>query len=267
MKKRTRKNPERTLTLVTPVSADPRVSRSESSGSFTIVGVGASAGGLEAIQELLRHLPSDTGMAFVLVQHLDPDRPSQLAEILGRSTGMIVQEAQDGQTVHRDRVYIIPPNRSLRIEKGVLRVSAREAPVRGTQLPIDSFFHSLANDQQTCAIGVILSGSATDGSQGLRAIKAQGGITFAQDGTAKFDSMPRSAVAVGAVDYVLPPNEIAAELVRLSRHSYLVRPADDESDPPVSVQGALRKIFSLIHSSHVGDWNQQAKHPSRRPDS
>lgn len=234
-------------------SRAPKI-RAASGERFTVVGIGASAGGLEAFQELLRHLPSDTGMAFVFIQHLHPEHSSQLAEILGRSTRMIVQEAMDGLKVHPNRLYIISPNTSLRIETGVLRVDPREAPIRGVQLPIDAFFHSLANDQQTCAIGVVLSGSATDGSQGLRSIKAQGGITFAQDSTARFDSMPRSAVAVGAVDYVLPPNEIAAELVRLARHSYVVLPVDDQTKPSSSTREVLGKIFSLLQGSHDVDF-------------
>ncbi|HVT37591.1 MAG TPA: chemotaxis protein CheB [Gemmatimonadaceae bacterium] len=184
-----------------------------------MVGVGASAGGLEAFTELLSALPSDTGLAFVLVQHLDPVHESALTHLLARATTMPVQEVTNNLRVEIDQVYIIPPNKSLRIVEGVLKLSPRE--VSGGARTIDFFLKSLAEGQQERAIGVILSGTATDGTLGLEAIKAAGGITFAQDDSAKYDSMPRSAVAAGCVDFTLSPRNIAGELARVARHPYV----------------------------------------------
>ncbi len=173
------------------------------SKSFPIVGVGASAGGLEALSELLTHLPTQTGMAFVLIQHLDPTHSSQLSDLMSRVTKMSVSEARDGMVVEPDHVYVIPPNTSLAILDGVLAVTPR---VRDHHAPIDFFFQALSRNQNNTAIGVVLSGTGTDGTLGLRAIKAEGGITFAQDTqSAVFGGMPHSAIASGNVDFVLPP--------------------------------------------------------------
>jgi two-component system CheB/CheR fusion protein len=149
-------------------------------GSFVVVGVGASAGGLEAFTQLLTHLPVSTGMAFVMVMRLDPTHESILTELLAKATRMPVSEIQDGVAVAPDHVYVIPRNTSMAIEGGVLRLRPRQEG-RAKYRPIDSFLQSLAEDQNTRAIGVILSGTATDGTLGLEAIKDEGGITFAQD--------------------------------------------------------------------------------------
>src|SRR6516164_10963367 len=189
--------------------------------SVPVVGVGASAGGLEAFTQMLRALPVDTGMAFVLVQHLAPTHASMLTEILSRATSMPVREAQDQMPVEPNHVYVIPPGTNMVISQGVLRLSPR-TETRGQHRPIDPFFRSLAEDQGHKAIGVILSGTATDGTLGLETIKAEGGITFAQEPkSAQYDSMPRSAVAAGCVDFVLTPEEIAQELARINRHPYV----------------------------------------------
>src|SRR5215510_9020617 len=148
--------------------------------TFPVVGIGASAGGLEAFRQLLEHLPTDTGMAFVLVQHLDPKRESILAELLSKATKMSVKEVKDGMRVEPDCVYVIPRNTNMTIENGALRLSTREAPP-GQHRPIDHFLRSLAVEKRGRAIGVILSGTASDGTRGLEAIKAGGGTTFAQD--------------------------------------------------------------------------------------
>jgi PAS domain S-box-containing protein len=185
---------------------------------FPIVGVGASAGGLEAFTLLLKHLPVNTGMGFVLVQHLDPLHESALTELLSRATSMVVKEVTDRLQVEPDCVYVIPPNTRMEIKRGTLMLQPRDEPTRGPPHSIDFFFESLAADQCAHAIGVVLSGSASDGTLGLEAIKAEGGITFAQDASAKFDSMPRNAIAAGCVDYVLPPEGIAKELTRIGKH-------------------------------------------------
>ncbi|HKB90960.1 MAG TPA: chemotaxis protein CheB, partial [Opitutaceae bacterium] len=196
-------------------------------GDFPIVGVGASAGGLEAFSELLTHLPADTGMGFVLVQHLDPNQKSSLTELLAKSSRMPVEEITADIVVQPNHVYVIPPNRDLTIADGTLRVHPR-VRVRGAARAIDLFFESLAADMQQRAIGVILSGLASDGTHGLEAIKAEGGITFAQDESAKHNSMPRSAAAAGCVDFVLDPAGMAEELMRIASHPYVHGVAIDE---------------------------------------
>ena len=186
---------------------------------FLVVGVGASAGGLEAYTRLLKSLPADSGMAFVLVQHLAPAHDSALAGILARATSMKVTEVTDACGVETNHVYVIPPDRDMVLSNGTLQLSPRVG--HGLQHPIDVFFRSLAREQRNRAIGVVLSGNATDGTLGLEEIKAEGGITFAQDHTAQFEGMPRSAFVSGCVDFVLPPEAIAHELARIAAHPFV----------------------------------------------
>lgn len=168
--------------------------------TFPVVGVGASAGGLEAFTKLLKNLPADTGMAFVLVQHLDPKHVSLLPELLARATAMPVVEISDGTRITPNHVYVMPPNYSLAMLHGVLHLMPRPNEY-GKHLPIDDFLRSLAEDRQSNAIGVILSGTASDGTLGMKAIKSEGGITFAQsEESAEYDGMPHSAIAAGHVD-------------------------------------------------------------------
>lgn len=188
---------------------------------FPIVGVGASAGGLEAFTLLLKHLPANTGMAMVLVQHLDPQHESALTSILSRITKIPISEVLDNMRVEPNHIYVIPPNSNMSIVNGVLMLEPRVAD-RTANYSINYFLKSLALDQNSRAIGVILSGSATDGTIGLEAIKEEGGITFAQDDSAKYESMPRSAIGTGCVDFVLPPEKIAAELARLASNPYVL---------------------------------------------
>ncbi|MGH7959240.1 MAG: chemotaxis protein CheB, partial [Opitutaceae bacterium] len=187
---------------------------------FPIVGIGASAGGLEAFTRLLQHLPVDTGMGFVLVQHLDPQHESALTHLLARATTMPVREVTHNLRVERNHVYVIPPNVDMAIARGVLKLQPRPQD-RAPHRSVDFFFESLAQDQRERAIGVILSGTASDGTVGLESIKAEGGITFAQDDSAKYDSMPRSAITAGCVDFVLSPERIAKELVRIAKHPFV----------------------------------------------
>jgi PAS domain S-box-containing protein len=185
--------------------------------SFPVVGIGASAGGLEAFRQLLDHLPNDTGMAFVFVQHLDPARESILAELPSRATEMPVKEVKHGMRLEPNCVYVIPSNTNMAIANGALRLAPSEE-TRAGRCSIDYFMRSLAEEKRDRAVGVILSGTASDGTLGLEAIKAEGGITFAQDeGTVKYDGMPYSAINAGCVDFVLPPERIAEELARLAR--------------------------------------------------
>src|SRR5260370_19170189 len=221
-------------------------------GRFPIVGVGGSAGGLEAVERLLRHLPENTGMAFVIVQPLDPNHESRLTEILSRATSMPVAEAQNGERVEQTRVYIIPPNKGRTIRDRVLHLGSREDPA-GKYLPVDSFFRSLAAELKNKAIGVILSGTASDGSMGVSAIKGQGGITYAQNAArAKYYGMPQSAIASGNVDFVLPPEDIARYLTKIGRHPYIKLPDVEEIEEPLvspEKDGELGQLFHLLKKS------------------
>jgi two-component system CheB/CheR fusion protein len=214
-----------------------------------VVGIGASAGGIEAFTQLLSHLPIDTGMAFVLVQHLAPHQESMLSVILSRTTRMPVTEVQDGMKVEPNHVYVIPPNAKMTIADGTLRLMPREQ-VRGQFMSVDAFFLSLAENRGDKAIGVVLSGGDADGARGLEEIKAAGGITFAQsEDTAKVSSMPSTAAATGQVDFILPPQAIAEELAKISRHPYVTRPAPArivEEQP--NGEDALTTIFSLLRT-------------------
>jgi two-component system, chemotaxis family, CheB/CheR fusion protein len=232
--------------------------------NFPIVGVAASAGGLEAFTQMLGHLPVDTGMAFVLIQHLSPDHQSLLSEILARVTKMVVREAQNGMRIEPNQVYVIPPNVKMVLEDGVLRLLPREK-IFGKYMPGDAFLTSLAVDSLSerqgqrghQAIAVVLSGGDGDGALGLTAIKAAGGVTFAQgENTAKFDSMPNAAVATGNVDFVLTPEKIAQELVKLSQNPLWVNPEplispDRTTTPP----DALITIFLLLKSATGVDFS------------
>lgn len=218
--------------------------------AFPVVGIGASAGGLEAFTQVLEFLPADTGMAFVLVQHLAPTHESMLTELLSRATKMPVAEVRDGVKAEPDHIYVIPPNTNMAILHGVLHLMPRPA-TPGHHMPIDYFFRSLADDQKSKSIGVILSGTASDGALGLKAIKAEGGITFAQDEkTAKYDGMPRSAVAAGYVDLVLSPEKIAKELARLGRHPYVNHIKIENVTELISEGGDdFNKILILLRSA------------------
>ncbi|MCC5660765.1 PAS domain-containing protein [Nostoc sp. XA010] len=223
---------------------------------FPVVGIAASAGGLEAFTELLKYLLTDTGMAFVLIQHLDPNHKSLLSEILARETQMPVTEVQDGVSVEPNKVYIIPPNTKMILSNGVLQLTPREK-VGGKYMPADAFFTSLAADRGNKAIAVVLSGADGDGSLGLKAIKAAGGVTFAQcEDTAKFDSMPNTAVATGNVDFILPPEKIADELVNLSRNAFISGSLPAIAIEKLPEQGdALAIIFVLLRSATGVDFS------------
>jgi two-component system CheB/CheR fusion protein len=211
-----------------------KVGKSGVRGKFPIVGVGASAGGLEAYQELLRNLSVKPGMAFVFIMHLAPGHKSMLTELLARSTKMPVSEIKNGMSVEVNHVYIIPPSSNVSIAGGKLKLTKRK-DTDLKRMPIDYLFHSLAEEQGNRAIGVILSGTATDGTLGAEAIKAEGGITFAQDEkSAKYGGMPQSAIAAGCVDFVLSPKMIASELERIAKH------------PLISYAGPVKTGKSII---------------------
>ena len=219
--------------------------KQSNSETFPVVGIGASAGGLEAFTQLLGELPPDTGMAFVLVQHLDPRHSSMLSGLLAKKTEMPVAEVKDGMSVEPNRIYVIPPNTNLAILNRTLQLMPR-TETRGRHMSVDYFFRSLAEDQGSRAVGVVLSGADSDGSLGLQAIKAEGGITFAQEErTAKYDGMPRSAIATGAVDFILPPEGIARELLKFSSHPYMrPRKRPKGAELLLKAEDGLKKILS-----------------------
>src|SRR5208282_5776675 len=221
----------------------------------TIVAIGASAGGIEALTDLMNHLPSDTGMAFVLVQHLDPKHHSILTELLARKTAMTVTEVSEGIAVRPNHVYVIPPNAMMSISGQTLHLGPREES-RGMHMSVDHFMRALAEQKGNRAIGVILSGSGTDGTLGMAEIQAHGGVTFAQDeSTAKYDGMPRSAIAAGCVDYVLPPQDIARELARIAKHPYAAREkAGERASPLMEDSSGLGTIYQLVRQSTGHDF-------------
>ncbi|MBK1719452.1 chemotaxis protein CheB [Thiocystis violacea] len=224
--------------------------------TFPIVGIGASAGGLAAFEAFFSGIPPDvaTGMAFVLVQHLAPDHKSLLTELVGRYTRMRVQEIEDGMPVSPDCVYIIPPNQDLALFGGRLHLLESSAP-RGLRLPIDSFFRSLARDRHERAIGVILSGTGSDGTLGARAIKGEGGLVMVQEPrTAAYDGMPRSVIAAGLADFMLPPVDMPARLMAYASHAFVKVPQVFASSP--KTEDALAKICLLLRDKTSHDFSQ-----------
>ena len=228
--------------------------------SFPVVAVGASAGGLEAYTALFRALPIDTGMAFVLIQHLDPKHRSLLAEILAKLTKMSVEEVKSGVRIHPNRVYVIPANASMSISAGVFTLTPRHSEA-GAHLSINFFMRALAEERKSGAIGVILSGTGTDGTVGLENIKAEGGITFAQElSTAKFDGMPRSAIDSGCVDFILPPEGIAEELRRIQHHPYVRAKAEDVRADGGDTEEGLKKQAEELNDTQAPPSRDKAFH-------
>ena len=216
------------------------------SNFFPVVGIGASAGGLDAFKRLLKAIPENSGMAYVLVQHLDPNHESLLPEILQKVTSIPVIEIADDIKVQPNHIYVIPSNKMMVATDGVLLLAPRPAKSNTERnLPIDLFFNSLAEVHQTHAIGVVLSGTASDGTLGLKAIKDQGGITFAQDGaSAEYDSMPNSAVQAGVVDFILPPEEIPQKLLEVT--SKIMLSDDYLQNIPKQEEDVFKQILSLL---------------------
>jgi len=227
--------------------------------TFPIVAIASSAGGLEALTELLAALPAKSGLAYVAVQHLDPDHESLLAEILTKKTPLAVMVARDGLAIEPDHVYVIPPNTTLTVKDERLRVVRRAS---GPHHPADILFTSLAEERAERAIGVVLSGGDDDGALGIQVIKQAGGIIFAQEpSSAKFPSMPKHAIETGCVDFVLRPNQISRELMRLSQHPYLrVPPAplvaagEPGLGPNPTDEEGLKHIFRRLRTVHGVDF-------------
>jgi two-component system, chemotaxis family, CheB/CheR fusion protein len=214
---------------------------------FPIVGIGASAGGLNAIQKLLENLPENTGSAFIVIQHLAAGQESMLPEILSRSTKMPVNKVVSGMPIEIDHVYVIPAGAVMTINSGLLKLKPKGESFK----PIDEFFHSLASERKTQAIGVVLSGTGTDGTEGLKYIKAEDGITFAQDPkTAQYPDMPRSAIAADSAYFILPPEQIAKELFRIAKHPEIVRRKVEPKELPREENLTdIQTIFTLLQAS------------------
>ena len=224
---------------------------------FPIVGIGASAGGLDAFKKFFSALPADSGAAFVLIQHLDPTRESLTANLVGTSTRMRVVQVEDGMGVEANRVYVIPPNTYLSIRKRTLRLSAPTAP-RSLRMAVDFFLRSLAEDQHENAIGVILSGTGTDGTLGLKEIKAGGGMTMVQDPqTAQHDGMPRSAIASGSADYVLPAEQMADALLAYVQHAAVA--ATNMAVLPEKAPDPLTTAVEVLRARTKFDFNGYKK--------
>ena len=230
----------------------------DSAPAFPIVAIGSSAGGLAATMELLRSLGPRPGVGVVIVQHLDPKRDSQMVEVLARVSELPVDTARDGERVACDHVYVLPPNANVRIVEGLLRLDDRAVGV--PHRPIDTMFQSLAESCGTLAIGVVLSGTGSDGSRGTEALKAEGGLTFAQDGSAGHAAMPESAIATACVDLILNPDAIGREIVRIAA-SGLGRPS---GVPDPADQDAFRRIVRAIERTSQIDFSHYRESTLRR---
>ncbi len=227
----------------------PHTDRTGRAGPY-VVGIGASAGGLEAFEQFFSHVPPDSGLVFILVPHLEPTHKGMMPELLGRHMKMQVVEAEDGMAVQPNHVYVIPPNADLAILHGQFQV-LEPAAARGMRMPIDFFFRQLATDQKEKAIGILLSGMGSDGTAGLKAVKEHLGMAMVQDpASAKYDAMPRSAINAGLVDYVAPAEELPAKLLQYVNHTQ--RPAEDQAPHETEPSDALQKVFVLLRA-HTGN--------------
>lgn len=244
--------------VASPADGNPTPEAAAQDASFLIVAIGASAGGLEAYTEFFKALPHDLGMAFVVVQHLDPSHHSLLADIISKATRMPVEEVRSGVEIRPNSVYVIPPGAVIAISGGVFTLTPRSKEP-GQHLAVNFFMRSLAEDRKSRAIGIVLSGTGTDGTLGLTDIKAEGGITFAQDpASSKYDGMPRSAIASGCVDLVLPPKGIARELERITRHPYVRQEQDEEVEveAPPSRKGDFHAVLDQLRKVTGVDFTQ-----------
>ncbi len=226
----------------------------ESQLEFSVVGIGASAGGLEALQEFFRNTPDDPGVAFVIVQHLSPDYKSLMGELLARYTKMSIHRVEDGMAVEANHLYLIPPRKNMTIFRGKLFLTDQE-PSRMVNLPIDIFMRSLAKDQGKNAIGVVLSGTGSDGTLGIRAIKEHGGMAIVQDDqSAKFDGMPRSSISTGMVDYILTPADMPEALINYIKHPFIQKTQKIENQITKD-EDYLSKIIMIIRDQTGVDFS------------
>ena len=251
---------EPTKTVGAPTPEDLQIVGLQPSAlPFSVVGIGSSAGGFEAAMDLVSTLPKDLSMAVVIVPHLDPNHQSRLADLLATKSSMTVAEIRNGERVEQNKIYVLPANANVVLEGTRLRLRRRDT--HSFPMPVDLFFRSLAVEQQSRAIGIVLSGTGSDGTLGLAEIKGQGGLTFAQDkGTAKHFGMPGSAIGAGVVDFVLSPQSMAKELERLAQHPY-VAPAPSPADAPPAEDSfkecaeELKSLFALLRSRTSVDFS------------
>jgi two-component system CheB/CheR fusion protein len=223
---------------------------SEQIGLF--VGIGASAGGLEAIQQFFEKMPPYSSLAFIVIQHLSPDYKSMMVELLSKKTKIPVKRAEDGMQIHANTIYLIPPKKNLRIFHGKLLLSDQDHS-RGINLPIDIFLNSLAEDQGERAAGVILSGTGSDGMRGIRAIKEQGGLVMVQTETsAKFDGMPRAAISTGFADFILSPADMPDQLISYVKHPYMTK--GERKPSIIEDESGLTRIFSMLRERFKNDF-------------
>ena len=221
-----------------------------------VVGIGASAGGLESLELFFKNMPIDSGLAFVVVQHLSPDFKSLMDELLARHTKLRIHRVENGMQVERDSIYLIPPKKEMIISGGRLLLTDKD-PDRDLSLPIDHFFRSLAQDVGRCSVAIVLSGTGSDGSRGILDVHEAGGLVFSQnEESAKFDGMPKSARDTGIVDYVLPPEEMPAAIINHIKRS---RAEDSCGDATVAdgagdLQG-YDAIFKLLRDEHGIDFS------------
>jgi two-component system, chemotaxis family, CheB/CheR fusion protein len=266
--RKTAKRPASSLRGKTPpatVAPESPAKRAVQSGivpGFPIVGIGASAGGLEALETFFKAMPPDAGIGFVVVVHLDPKHISILSGLLQKHTPMPVCQIEDGMRVEPDHVYVIPPNRDLTIFHGTLQLMDLVQP-RGVNLPVDSFFRSLARDQERNAVCIILSGTGTDGTLGVKAIKGEIGMVMVQDEpSARYEGMPRSATATGLVDFVLPPDEMPEQLIKYIRHATRgTPPGIPPGIPPEegAIPRSLHKIYAILRARTEHDFSLYKK--------
>ena len=223
-----------------------------------IIGIGASAGGLEAFEAFFDAMPADAGLAFVLVPHLDPTHVSIMPELIQKRTKMQVLQIKDGMRVEPNTVYVVPPNQNLSILNGTLQLMELSQP-RGANLPIDSFFRALARDQGPNAVGIILSGTGSDGTLGVKAIKGEAGMVMVQDElSAKYDGMPKSAIATGHADYVLPPAEMPGQLIKYLQH-VINKTAATVPDDDLRIPDTLQKIYIILRARTGHDFSLYKK--------
>jgi two-component system CheB/CheR fusion protein len=236
-------------------------------GSFTVVAIGASAGGLEAITKLLQNLSPHTGMAFIYVQHLSPDHKSMLTSLLSKETEMKVNEVTDMEKMQPNNIYVIPYDKGIEVTNGHIKLIPRPKN-KPTNLSIDVLFTSLAETHKENVIGIVLSGNGSDGTIGLKEIKFAGGITFAQDDSAKFNSMPHSAIAEGVVDFILSPKEIAKEITSLSKHSLTKQTAShSRAVPEDEIENSdpdLKIVLQLLHKRKNVDFSHYKMNTIKR---
>ncbi|MFW6257389.1 MAG: chemotaxis protein CheB, partial [Prolixibacteraceae bacterium] len=234
---------------IKPVDSSVKKTAGLKTNKFPIAGIGASAGGLEALELFLKNVPEKSGMAYVVIQHLDPTQKGMLPELLQRISKMKVFQVKDRMKIMPNCVYVIPPNKRMSVLNGVLYLFD-PVETRGLRLPVDFFLRSLADDQKEFAVGVILSGMGSDGSSGIKAIKENNGIVLAQKPeTAKFDSMPRNSIDSGLVDIVAPPEKLPSELIHFLEHLPLAR---SNLKVEKNDKSAFEKIIILLRT-HTGN--------------